>query len=142
MSGDVNVYSSLVDPLPLDELLAALRARGIEADWTKDDIWAAADERPWRSGRIASADGASLGIGVEQMEDEEKEDLAEEAASLGPDAERTAAGLHTVYRLHGSPGPLLDATLEVVASAAPSLILDPESGEVWHSGGSTVGPER
>jgi hypothetical protein len=130
LSGQINVYSARPDPIPIDAIVAGLRERGFETTWTKDDIWAAADERPWRSGRLTTANGDVLRIGLDELDDFERAGLVEDAAAVGPEAMRVAGELRIAYRLYNAPRPLLMAGVETVASAAPCLILDVESGDL------------
>jgi hypothetical protein len=140
LSGQINVYSTRPDPVPIDDIVAGLRERGFDATWIKDDIWAAADERPWRSGRFTLASGEVLRVGLDEVDELEREGLVEDAAAAGPEAVRVAGELRIAYRLYDAPEPLLLAGVETLAAAAPCLILDVDSGELRIGRMSSAGP--
>jgi hypothetical protein len=140
LSGQINVYSTRPDPVPIEDLVAGLRERGFDATWIKDDIWAAADERPWRSGRFTLEGGDVLRVGLDEIDEFEREGLVEDAAAAGAEAARVAGELRIAYRLYDAPEPLLLAGVETLAAAAPSLVQDVESGELRVGRTSSAGP--
>lgn len=71
-----------------------------------------------------------LRIGLDELDDFERAGLVEDAAAVGPESVRIASELRIAYRLYDAPESLLMAGVETVASAAPCLILDVESGDL------------
>jgi hypothetical protein len=131
VSVQINVYTARGRPLPIEEILAGVRSRGVDADWDVDESLAEPGAR-WSPGTLSTPDGDSLELGWQKIFSGEKQDLVARAPSLSPEAAQLAPELKNSYRLVArSPGRLLWAVADTIAELTPSLLLDPDSNALY-----------
>jgi hypothetical protein len=127
----INVYTARQEPLAIDDIVAGIRSRGVDATWELDDVLAE-EGAAWNPGSLTASDGGSLELGWQQIFPSEKQDLEERSASISADASALAPELKNSYRLiFRSPGELPWATADTIAELTPALILDVESGALY-----------
>jgi hypothetical protein len=127
----INVYTAREEPLSIDEIVAGLRSRGVDATWEVDENLAEAGAA-WNAGSLVTPDGQSLELGWQKIFPSEKGDLEERSGAISADAAALAPDLKNSYRLIArSPGQLSWATADTIAELTPSLILDVDSGALY-----------
>jgi hypothetical protein len=128
MSVDVNVYTA-TDPLPIEQILAGVQARGVEAEFERDTFNI---DESFQAGKFTAPDGDAVEISFQDLFVGEKEDLYDRAQALSEGAGRLAPELRNSYRLVASSrGPLLWAVVDTIAELTPSLILDTDSDTLY-----------
>ena len=131
MSVQINVYTARKDPLLIEDLLAGLHKRGVEATWAVDEVLAE-EGAPWSPGVLSTPEGGSVEVGWQQIFPGEQSDLVRRAASVSADASTLAPEFKNSYRLIARAADmLLWATADTIAELTPSLILDTDSGALY-----------